>query len=184
MRPELLRSYVLIMGRTGIRPNEARQLRWRDIDVHVDADGKKYLVLLISPKTKTGERDVVALGDPTEVFDRIRAASKYTRPDDYVFCDERGRPIDNFGKTFKSVLTQCGLLKDRHGSVRTIYSIRHTYATQRLLHGEVSIEDLARNMGTSVSMIEKHYSHVTNRQKARQLSGRLLSGMSRKGLNW
>lgn len=181
---ELLRNYVLIMGRTGLRPNEARQLRWRDIDEHVDADGTKYLVLLISPKTKTGERDVVALGDLTEVFDRIRAASTHTGPDDYVFCDEAGKPIENFGKTFKSVLTQCGLLKDRHGSVRTIYSLRHTYATQRLLHGEVSIEDLARNMGTSVSMIEKHYSHVTNRQKARQLSGRLLSGMSRKGLNW
>jgi hypothetical protein len=47
--------------------------------------------------------------------------------------------------------------------------LRHTYATQRLLHGEMDIHALARNMGTSVGYIERHYSHVTNIQNAAKL---------------
>ena len=43
---QLLRNYVLVMGRTGLRPNEARQLRWRDLDQIKDDDGSTYVVLL------------------------------------------------------------------------------------------------------------------------------------------
>lgn len=172
------------MGRTGLRPNEARQLRWCDIDQFRAEDEQLYIVLSISPNTKTGERDVIGLGELMEVFERIKARTKFREPSDYVFCDTSGQPIDNFGKTFKEVLLQCNLLKDRYGRTRTIYSLRHTYATLRLLHGDVPIDDLARNMGTSSTMIERHYSHVTNRQKAKTLSGRVVANMSRKGLNW
>lgn len=181
---ELIRNYVLIMGRTGLRPNEARQLRWCDLDQFKADDGEVYIVLNISPDTKTGERDVIGLGELMEVFDRIKEKTKFKGATDFVFAAPSGKPVDNFGKTFKSVLEICDLLKDRHGRIRTIYSLRHTYATLRLLHGDVPIDDLARNMGTSTSMIEKHYSHVTNRQKAKTLSGRNIISMSRKGLNW
>jgi site-specific recombinase XerD len=38
----------------------------------------------------------------------------------------------------------------------TIYSLRHTYASQALLNG-MNVQLLAENMGTSVAMIERHY---------------------------
>jgi integrase len=41
----------------------------------------------------------------------------------------------------------------------TAYGFRHTHATDRLLNG-VSIKVLADLIGTSVSMIERHYGHI------------------------
>ena len=58
-----------------------------------------------------------------------------------------------------------GLLKGPDGENRTIYSFRHTYATERLTQG-VTYEDLALNMGTSYEQIRKHYSHVVPQQRA------------------
>jgi len=43
-----------------------------------------------------------------------------------------------------------------HGDNRTIYSLRHTYSTLRLQNG-TNVNWLKNNMGTSVTMIERHY---------------------------
>ena len=51
-----------------------------------------------------------------------------------------------------------------------MYSLRHYYATQRLLEG-IPIHDLAEQMGTSVLMIARHYSHLTPFMKAQQFAG-------------
>ena len=49
-----------------------------------------------------------------------------------------------------------GLEFDTHGNKRSVYSLRHTYATFRLQHG-TNVYWLKKNMGTSVAMIERHY---------------------------
>lgn len=65
---------------------------------------------------------------------------------------------------------------------RVMYSLRHTFATFRLTHDKVPIHTLAEQMGTSVGMIEKHYSHLTVKEAEAQLRAentrRLLSGTS------
>ncbi len=48
-------------------------------------------------------------------------------------------------------------------------SLRHTYATMRLEAG-TAIEALAKNMGTSVRMIEQHYGHVRTRDQREELT--------------
>lgn len=45
------------------------------------------------------------------------------------------------------------------GVRRRLYSCRHYYATQSLLHG-VSPYDVSKNMGNSERMIRMHYDHV------------------------
>ena len=42
-----------------------------------------------------------------------------------------------------------------------------------LIHAHVDIHTLAKQMGTSILMIEKHYSHLKPRQRAEQLAGGL-----------
>jgi len=42
---------------------------------------------------------------------------------------------------------------------RDAYCLRHYYATERLTSG-VPIYTLAKNMATSVQMIERHYGHL------------------------
>jgi len=115
-------------------------------------------------------------------LDDIRSISDYLKPSDLIFCDPEGEPVMNYGKTFKKILKDINLLEDRFGRVRTIYSLRHTYATFKLLYGNIAIEDLAQNMGTSPTQIYNHYRHITVRQKAAEMGGKLHPDLSRKGL--
>ena len=48
----------------------------------------------------------------------------------------------------------------RNGMARTIYSLRHFYATKRL-ESETSPFLLAKQMGTSVEMLEKFYGQTS-----------------------
>lgn len=170
----MVRDYVLFLGYSGLRPNEARQLRWCDIDFDLlDENGRRQLLIKVSPTTKTGARDVVPIWFAKRPLERLKKLSEHTTPQDLVFCDRGGNAIENFGKTFKSLLIKADLLEDRFGSVRTIYSLRHTYATFRLLYGNIPMEILAQNMGTSPMMIFRHYSHITVQQQAHLLGGTL-----------
>ena len=63
-----------------------------------------------------------------------------------------------------------GLLKNEEGQNRTLYSLRHTYATFALRAG-ISIHTVARQMGTSVLMLERHYSKLTPMMNAAELGG-------------
>lgn len=179
---QLVRNYVLFMASSGLRPNEARQLRWRDVVEHKDENGALNVIIHVSPNTKTGQRQCIPLLYATKILDRIKEASFKTEPDDLIFCDRKGNPIENFGKTFQQLLIKSGLLKDRFGKNRTIYSLRHTYATFRIAYGKANVQFLARNMGTSPATIFKHYNHVTNIQMAHELGGQLHKDKSRKGL--
>jgi hypothetical protein len=64
---------------------------------------------------------------------------------------------------------------------RVFYSLRHTNATLALIHDKVPIHTLAKQMGTSVGMIEKHYSHLKVIQAKEQLRGSEREKMLRAG---
>jgi integrase len=66
-------------------------------------------------------------------------------------------------------MEESGLLEDHTGRKRTLYSLRHTYATFALAEG-IDIHTLARQMGTSVGMIERHYSKLTPMMSAEKLA--------------
>ncbi len=81
-----------------------------------------------------------------------------------------GQAAYEFNGVFRKLLTDCGLLWDSHGRVLTLYSFRHTYATAELLAG-THIHTLARQMGTSVVMLEQHYSKLSATMAAGRLAG-------------
>ena len=92
---------------------------------------------------------------------------------EYVFRTPDGiDPSPSFQKMFENFLREHSLLEDpRTGQNRVFYSLRHTYATFALTHDKVPIHTLAKQMGTSVLMIEKHYSHLKVIQAINQLRG-------------
>jgi integrase len=63
------------------------------------------------------------------------------------------------------------LIDPKTDQKRVFYSLRHTYATLALTHDRVPIHTLAKQMGTSVVMIERHYSHLKVAQAIDQLRG-------------
>ena len=149
---QLLRDYVLIMTNSGMRKGEARHLKWRDVASFTNQHG---MWVTLSVTGKTGARMVVCQPGTERYFDRQRKRGHNTDPDDYVFCHRNGQPIEVW-PGFNSLLKAAGLQYDSKGQRRTIYSLRHTYATLRLENG-TNVYWLKQNMGTSVGMIEKHY---------------------------
>jgi integrase len=75
-------------------------------------------------------------------------------------------PIRFFNDKFVGLLKFSKLTEDRAGQSRTLYSLRHTYATQALF----DIHTLAKQMGTSVLMLELHYSKLTATMAAERLA--------------
>jgi len=68
------------------------------------------------------------------------------------------------------MLAAAGLSQDlTTGQQRTLYSLWNTYATIKLMSG-THIHTLARQMGTSVSRLERHYSKLTATMVADRLA--------------
>ncbi len=69
-----------------------------------------------------------------------------------------------------------GLDKDRDTKQkRTLYSLRHTYAHLCILQERMDVYTLAKQMGTSVKMIELHYGHLQPAQKADVIAGKRMT---------
>jgi integrase len=166
---ELLHDYVLFMANTGLRPDEAARLEYRDVLIVDDKDTDER-ILEISVRGKRGVGYCKSTRGAVRPFERIkvRASSKpqETTP------GERGapaklpklippEPTDRLFPTrqtmlLNKVLADTKLKEDREGQKRTAYSLRHTYICMRLLEG-ADIYQVAKNCRTSVEMIEKYY---------------------------
>lgn len=165
---KMLFNFVVFMANTGIRPNEFYKIKWKDVKVH-NQNGVKLLYINVPDDSKTGRRTVVSLPEAYTCYENIKSFSKYTKDDDYFFSNyEDGSWMKNISKTYKTKLVELGLYLSSDGKPRPPYSLRHYYATQRLLGG-VQVYDLAKNMGTSVKQIENHYGHVLAIQKTQEL---------------
>ncbi len=163
-------NFVLIMCNTGMRPSEAKNLRWRDISTTQDRDGRDLVVLFVQGKGKS--RQLVAPASVGRFLERIREKSKATEPNDRVFTTIDGSPASSlYQALIEDLLNTADLRYGAHGVPRSTYSFRHTYATFRLSEG-VDVYFLAEQMGTSVKMIQDHYGHVdTIRHADRVLQG-------------
>ena len=151
-----LHYWMCIMANTGMRPVEAKNLRWCDIN-----DLGNTVSLDVQGKDKFGE--LVARLPAKYYLEKIRALRSNVKPTDTVW-------EGSFRKGFNMLLDDCGIKKDKNGKNRCPYSFRHTYATNMLVYKNTNIYTLARNMRTSVLMLEKHYSHLLPLQAKEELT--------------
>ena len=159
---------IVFMANTGVRPSEVYKIKWKHIKIH-NENGRNLLYVNIVENNKTGKRTVVSNPEAYECYTTLQLFSKYKKADDYLFNNYfDGSPMKNWSKTFKTELEKLNLYISENGKPRPPYSLRHYYATERLLKG-VSVYDLARNMGTSVKQIEKHSGHILATQKTAEL---------------
>ena len=164
-------NFILIMCNTGMRPSEAKNLRWRDIMPAKDRDGREIVVLFVRGKGKS--RKLVAPKSVGDYLNRIREIAKAKQLDDPVFTTVTGEPAKSlYQAMIEDLLIEAKLRDGPNGIPRSTYCFRHTYATFRLGEG-VDVYFLAEQMGTSVKMIEDHYGHVNTIKHA----DRVLQGM-------
>ena len=180
---ELLRDMVLFLVNTGLRfGTETRGLKWKHIS-ETTINGEKYLKIDLE-KGKTGPRVIIARHSTRNYLERIksrfpelceRKIGEMRDVDVPVFRLRDGSVPKDLHGAFEILLNEAGLLLDSNGNRRSLYSLRHTYATFQILYSGIDLHTLAKNMGTSIGMLEKHYSHLEVLQRADALAGRRIA---------
>lgn len=151
---EDLNDYILFMANTGLRPDEAARLEYRDVTCVTDEDTGERL-LEIEVRGKRGVGYCKSTTGAILPFQRMQKRHADAKPTDKIFGKTRNDLINQ-------VLADCNLKRDRDGNVRTAYSLRHTYICLRLMEG-ADIYQIAKNCRTSVEMIEQFYAaHIKN----------------------
>lgn len=150
---ENLRDYALIMINTGLRPDEALRLEYRDVAVIADeATGERLLEIAVRGKRGVGW--CKSMPEAVEPFLSLKARNA-------------GQPLDRLFPSFQrelfnALLDELRMKTDREGRRRTAYSLRHTYISTRLMAG-ADIYQVAKNCRTSVEMVETYYAaHIKN----------------------
>lgn len=167
---QLLYYYVSILLLTGARPGkELDNLRWRQVDLAWEREGQKFVKIIITAgKTikysRVRQRAITApAGVAAPPFKALMAWQGPGKDDDdFVFRLPDGSRIGNMQSSFRTILEKIDMLYDKGDppTRRTLYSFRHSYATTQIVHGTMSLIELATHMGTSVAMLEQHYAHL------------------------
>jgi len=185
----VLQKYILIMFNTGMRVGEARTLRWCDVDTDSKTeDGKTTQYVYLTVTGKTGKREITCFNSETVINclndiseQRMKElGGKFPKKTEPIFCHPDGKPITSFKTAFTNLLRRIDLEYNEDGEKRTLYSIRHSYATMRI-DNEVPLHDLSKNLGTSISMLEKYYYHAIARSRSKELTKTKVQRTHREG---
>lgn len=158
-----LHMLIGFMVNSFVRPSDIKNLQHKHVTV---VRGQHVYLRLNLPESKKHDKPIVTLAAAVHVYERLvlmNRARGYASPDDYLFLPEmqdRKKAVEFAGYQFQHILDVAGIGGNvANGKTRTLYSLRHTCITFRLLYGKnIDLITLARNARTSVEMIEKFYS--------------------------
>ena len=128
---EPLRTLLLTAVLTGMRQGELFGLQWEDIDfarhlIHVRRS--LWHGTLGTPKSRRSRRAI----DMPPTLEQALQQQSTTRRSEFVFCSERGTPLDadNFRhREFPAALRRAALRRIR------FHDLRHTYTSLLIAHG-------------------------------------------------
>lgn len=177
--PQELPWLIRWMVNTFVRPSDIKLMKHRHIDI---VRGKHVYLRMNLPETKRHSQPIVSLRPAVRVYECLLAHRReqgFGGAEDYIFMPqlknrEHALAVLNF--LFHWALEATSLQKGPQGQSRTLYCLRHTAITLRLLYGQgIDMLTLARNARTSVNMVERFYASV--------LSGEMNVGLlqSRRG---
>jgi integrase len=136
--------FVPLVAATGVRPLEAAMLERRDVD------RARRVLTVRGVKTAGSRREVPLSGRALAALDRVPA--NLATP--LLFTAPAGGPLDlnHFRRRrWRPAVEASGI-----ATPARIYDLRSTFASHALAAG-VTVFELAKVMGTSVAMIERHY---------------------------
>ena len=160
-----------------IRPGDLVKLRHRHVEV---VHSKQTYLRLTLPETKLHAAPIVTLLPAVRIYRQIcqyQTPRKRAGTNDYLFLPDipnRRYAMNVLSYMFNWVLQHTGLKLNPHGHPRSLYSLRHSAITFRLLYGQgIDLVTLARNARTSVEVINNHYaSTVTGEQNIAMLQSK------------
>ena len=179
---ELLGLYITFIACTGVRPGtETKELKWKHIEF-IQKPSMRVIHITL-PQGKRGSRQLIARNELWPLLDKLRELQpEYQditleqlierKENRHIFLMRDGTMPYNLVNAFGDCLKESELDKgDKDGRSRSLYSLRHYYATQRILEG-YTYEELEAQMGTSADMLQKHYNHLSVLMIADRLAGK------------
>ena len=159
-KKQFFRDMVLLNANNCMRIGEIRQLKWGMTKTY--KKGKHYYTTYKLPaeicKNRKSREFVSRCG---EYLNRIKTYSNYTEKNDYVFCNnDDGTQISKteLYRMWGDVINSIDI-EDVEERKLAPYSLRHFGITGRLYAG-VSVYEIAKEAGTTVTYIENHYEHM------------------------
>lgn len=159
-----LRAIVTFMVNSFFRPGDLFAVQNKHVEVvPADEDGPSFL-RIDAPSSKGHEAPIITMPVAVAIYNRTLEAHRragFGKPDDYVFLPSRKNrryAHEIVRRQFRLVLIHAGLLTSPKGVDRTLYSLRHSAITFRLLNAkDLDLVTLARTARTSVEMIDRYY---------------------------
>jgi hypothetical protein len=144
-----------------VRPVDIKLIQHKHVTI---IKGEHCYLRLTLPETKRHKAQIVTLPAAVHIYEHLRsyfAKQGLANDDDYLFLPklkDRQSAIFLLEKMFKRILEETNLRFGTHGQKRTLYSLRHSAITFRLLYGQgIDLLTLARNARTSLEMVDKFY---------------------------
>lgn len=165
---------VYLIAYAGLRPEEALALQWMHVRKGTilveqkNVDGE----VIVGQKTRRPPRTVDLLKPLAQDLAAYRLASGRPGDDAYVIAREDHKPWHDHDyrnwrrRVFRPAASAAGLTntgpwtKTNPYQGPRPYDLRHSFASLRIHEGELSIPDLAGQMGHSPQMLLNTYSHV------------------------
>jgi integrase len=91
------RLALQLAASSGLRRGELYGLRWNDFDPETKTVTVKRANIdtsIVAPKTRAGKRTVPVFASVRKAILEHKLASAHSGPDDFVFCDVLGRPLN------------------------------------------------------------------------------------------
>jgi integrase len=157
---------------TGMRPSEAAAVRVRNVNPRtgtIQVDRSRHLGTEAAPKTQRARRAVRLTHESVEI---LQPLIQWKGPDDYLFENVRGEPIEpaNFYDLFRDAQRALGI-----SPLRDLYSTKDTYISLALTSG-VSLTWLSEQTGVAVATILKHYGRFVHSSEADALELSKIAG--------
>jgi len=150
--PDYLKNIVECAINTGMRKGEILSLKWGQI-----RNGLIYL-----DKTKTNEARQIPVNDALNaVFKEIRKEQQLTSK--HVFTYQGKRITDNVKTSFNAAMKRAGIVGFR------FHDLRHTFASQLLLHGG-DLKDVQELLGHKSMTMTLRYAHLTQEHKRKAVN--------------
>jgi len=105
---------------------------------------------------KTGERDVIIRSAAAKRIDKLLTKRRAENPAGRLLAMSDESRIITLIDQLDAALREASLERNSFGEKYSIYSFRHFYAVNALRNG-IGVFEVARNMGTSVQIIQEYY---------------------------
>ncbi len=141
----------------GLRQGELLALRWRDVDFAGSAlTVARAMSAGVESTTKSGRVRRVPLADQAAAaLDRLSRREHFTAPDELVFCNVLGRPLD--GSALRRRYRRAQIAAEAR--LLRFHDLRHTFGSLLAARG-VDVVTIQKAMGHSALSTTSRYLHA------------------------